>query len=184
MEKEVWLPVENWEDFYEVSSLGRVRSLSRFKKNGNNKYLQRGRVLKLAPFSNGYLFVQLQDKPKKECRLVHRLVAEAFIPNPDNKKEVNHISGDKTDNRVKNLEWVTRSENQIHRNRVLGKHTSFWEKRRSIRCVETGEEWGSIIEASGDLNIGSSAIVNQLKGWQQTCKGLHFEYINKKEKES
>ena len=184
MYEEVWKPIKGWERFYRVSNLGRVQSLDRTIKNGHKHRTLKGRILKQSFFSNGYLFVYLQDKPRKECHLVHRLVAETFIPNPDNKKEVNHISGDKTDNRAVNLEWATRSENLIHRSRVLGMHTGFWGKRRAIRCIEFGKEWESIIEASKELKIGRSAIVNQLKGRQQTCKGLHFEYINKKRKES
>lgn len=180
MDEEVWKPIREWEGLYEISSHGRVRSLDRLLKNSHGKYVLKGRILKQASFSNKYLFVLLQDKPRKESYLVHRLVAQAFIPNPDGKKEVNHISGDKTDNRVINLEWATRSENLIHRNRVLGMHTSFWEKRRAIWCIEFEKEWESITEASKELKIGKSAIVNQLKGRQQTCKGLHFKYVEKK----
>ena len=185
MEKEVWLSVENWEDFYEVSSLGRVRSLSRSKKNGNNKYLQKGKVLKLASFSNGYLFVQLPDKPRKECRLVHRLVAEAFIPNPDNKKEVNHISGDKTDNRVVNLEWATRSENLIHRHRVLGIVPDGCKNSKKIRCIETGQEFQSISECSRVMGLWKSQISAHLlrKKGNACVGGFHFEYVEL-EKES
>ena len=178
MDEEVWKPIEEWEGLYEISSHGRVRSLDRLVRNRCGKYMLKGRMLKQSSFSNKYLFVQLQDNPRKECRLVHRLVAQAFIPNPNGKKEVNHISGDKTDNQVTNLEWVTRSENLVHRNRVLKIHSSFWKKRKAIRCIETREEWGSITEASEELKIGKTAICNQLKGWQQTCKGLHFEYID------
>lgn len=183
MDEEVWKPIKGWEGLYEISSYGRVRSLDRLLKNNHAKYVRKGRILEQSFCTSGYLFVLLQDKSHKKNYLVHRLVAQAFIPNSNGKKEVIHISGDKTDNRAVNLKWATRSEKQIHRNRVLGKHSSFWEKRRAIRCIELEREWGSIIEASKELKIGRTAICNQLTGRQQTCKGLHFEYV-KLEKES
>lgn len=69
--------------------------------------------------SKGYFHVILYEKKKRFCRQVHRLVAETFIPNPEHKPEVNHINGIRNDNRVENLEWATRSENELHKYRVL-----------------------------------------------------------------
>lgn len=102
---EIWKPIVGINDKYEVSNLGRVRSLGYktpliFKPRF---YLR-----------SEYLLVRLTVDGKRKYFSIHRLVAEAFIPNPDNKPCVNHINGIKTDNRVKNLEWVTRSENQYH----------------------------------------------------------------------
>ena len=89
---------------YEVSTLGNVRSW----KSGAPK------ILNSLPNNHGYLYVQLYINGKHEKHLVHRLVAQAFIPNPLNKREVNHIDGCKFNNRVENLEWSTRSENNQH----------------------------------------------------------------------
>ena len=78
------------------------------------------KILKPYKGSSGYEHIILYKEKSKKTFDLHRLVASSFIPNPENKKEVNHKNGIKTDNRVKNLEWVTRSENLIHRRRVLG----------------------------------------------------------------
>lgn len=119
MEKvEIWKPIKNIEH-YEVSNLGNVRTVRRVVKFGKNKRLVLESLVKQR-FRGKYLSVNIK---KKTC-YVHRLVAEAFIPNLDNKKEVNHKNGVKTDNRAENLEWVTHQENAVHSFKVLGNHSS------------------------------------------------------------
>lgn len=108
---ENWKPVKDYEGIYEVSDTGLVRSLDRVD---SLKRFKRG-VLK-SPYDNGrgYLCVNLKAKGKQAQKTVHRLVAQAFIPNPDNLPEVNHIDGNKKNNHVSNLEWCTVSENKKH----------------------------------------------------------------------
>jgi hypothetical protein len=106
--KREWKNIEDYEKRYAVSNEGYVKSFIRYKL--------------LKPFKNkkGYLCVTLCEFYNKEYRRVHRLVAEAFLPNPKNKPEINHKDGNKENNRVDNLEWVTCSENMKHRRNKLG----------------------------------------------------------------
>lgn len=107
--KEVWKPIPNLEKFYLVSNLGRFKSL------GNRAGASKSeKILKLKVMHDGYLYARLSNNGKQIFVNAHRIVAKVFIPNPENKKEVNHINLIKDDNRVSNLEWVTPKENLKH----------------------------------------------------------------------
>lgn len=112
---EEWRPVKGYEGFYEVSNKGNVRSLDR--KSG--RYVRKGRWLRpfLVPDENGYKHVCLSAYGVREQKAVHRLVAEAFVRNPDNKPQVNHIDENKLNNTADNLEWVTQQENLSYSNK-------------------------------------------------------------------
>lgn len=112
--KENWKPIKKFEKLYLISDLGRVKSLSRTVLHNNNKTTTVERILKANDNGNGYKYVDLSYKGVRTRAYVHRLVAEHFIRNPYGKPEVNHLNGDKSDNRLKNLEWVTRAENEAH----------------------------------------------------------------------
>ena len=105
--KEYWKPIDETNGRYEVSNLGRVRSMKQY-------YGVIGRIMPQTIQRSGYHYVMLHVNNKPTCRRVHRLVAKAFIPNPDNLKEVNHKDGNKDNNQVSNLEWCTRSQNVKH----------------------------------------------------------------------
>ncbi len=116
LEGEIWNPIENYENKYEVSNLGRVKTL---KRGRYNPLLKRDSIFLEKILLNqkdkaGYCRVGLYKKGKLKGFTVHRLVAKAFIPNSENKPEVNHVNEIKTDNRAENLEWCTRSENMNH----------------------------------------------------------------------
>ena len=111
-----WRAVAGYEGLYEVSSYGDVKSLGRTvaRSGGQGPLRVNEKVRKAHVTAKGYLRMTLSSDSTDRHFMVHRLVAEAFIPNPEVKPEVNHRNGDKRDNRVTNLEWVTSSENQIH----------------------------------------------------------------------
>ena len=117
MENEIWKPVRNWEDFYQISNMGRLKHLNYL--HWNIEKITNGTKL-----NNGYLKSTFKKKPNIEQVLIHRIVAEMFIPNPEKKPCVNHKNGIKTDNRVDNLEWVTYKENERHSYDVLNKKPS------------------------------------------------------------
>jgi len=107
METEIWKDISGYKDCYQVSDFGRVKSLSRFQSTTE-------RILKGESDNRGYIRVRLSTHNETKKYQVHRLVSLAFIPNPENKLQINHISGITSDNHYKNLEWCTQSENMIH----------------------------------------------------------------------
>lgn len=111
MEQEIWKPIKGFEGLYEISNRGRVKSLSRIRPNGMN-CLYKERILKNRLDKGGYYRAALlRNDGKTHLIPIHRLIAEAFIPNPDNKPCIDHINTIKTDNSIDNLRWVTWKEN-------------------------------------------------------------------------
>lgn len=115
METEIWKDVVGFEGKYEVSNMGRVKSVARFRKSkGGCEALIREKILTPKQNKSGYLTVHLRDSDVNKYPFIHRLVAEAFIINCENKNTVNHIDADKTNNCVTNLEWNTCTEQMQH----------------------------------------------------------------------
>ena len=114
VKEEVWKDVVGYEGYYQVSNLGNVKSVDRYVSNNSKQMLVKGRLMNLKQDKKGYLRVNLSKNNHVTFTPVHRLVAMAFIPNLENKPQVNHIDGVKTNNNVSNLEWVTNLENMQH----------------------------------------------------------------------
>ena len=118
---------------------------------------------------------------KKTIKSVHRLVAETFIPNKLNKQEVNHIDGNKANNNVNNLEWVTSSENKNHACRTGLNNRSLYDAgkpKKKVVILETGETFESIHECARKLGCTHPAVVHCLNGETKTCMGYRIVYYN------
>ena len=143
-----------------------------------------GKILKEKIARNGYSQVGLYDVNKKiRWNGVHRYVALAFIPNPDNKTHVNHIDGNKQNNTVSNLEWATSHENEIHKCYVLKNTRGVSHKARAVRCVETGEVFPSVRLAALSINRCHSQLSACLNGKKLTSGGYHWVYADATEYE-
>ena len=178
MNKEIWKDIVGYEGLYQVSNYGRVRSLDRTytqkARNGSIlKHTYKGQILKPNNVS-GYLQVNIQKHKKRNDQKIHRLVAEAFIPNLNNLPQVNHIDGNKHNNHVDNLEWVTTSENQLHSYYVLKNNL-----KPVIQYDLEGnfiKEWEATKIASIKLNIHASNITNCCKNNRKTAGGYIWKY--------
>lgn len=114
MTKEIWKDVKGYEEFLQISNLGRILTKERMINRGRGKVLKPATILKPYKMTTGYWGIKVEMNGIRKSFIIHRLVAEAFIPNPENKPEVNHIDSDKLNPKADNLEWVTREENRQH----------------------------------------------------------------------
>ena len=139
---ELWKPVYGYENLYEVSSEGRVRSLNRYTTFRGNKKFVEGKVLRPQERRHGYLSVWLYTGDSRRQVSVHRLVAEAFCERKDGQTEVNHLNENKQDNRASNLEWCTKSENCSYGSRpssISRKNTNGKRSKAVVQSTMDGE---------------------------------------------
>jgi len=179
---EEWRPIAGYEGLYEVSNMGRVRSITRYKK-----------VIKPTITNSGYYQYQLWHNGTYRTGLAHRLVAKAFVPNPDNKPVVNHIDENKLNNFVSNLEWVTHVENcrfgtaikrrtahlDYSKRRINNKHQIEVVSKPIIQLDENGNQlcrWESITKCAAAIGVSRSAIGNAIKRGGKTRQGFRFCY--------
>lgn len=173
---EIWKPIEGYEGLYEVSSYGNVRSLDREVNQSNGSIGHyRGKQLKGEYDNKGYKRFRLSKNNKSRKIFAHRLVANAFIPNPFNKPFVNHIDETHDNNKVENLEWCTYVENMNHG--TIRKRLSNIKKKK-IKCITDGRKFESVNEASLFYNIPRRSISNVLTGARKRVYGLQFKYDN------
>ena len=157
---EVWRDIPGFDGRYQASNLGRIKGPRGLNKPFKNR--------------NGYLVATLYTSRGKIRTGAHRLVAMAFLPNPENKPQINHKNGKRSDNRPVNLEWVTCSENNLHRRRVL--KGGGGRPKRPVRCLDTGVVYPSISEAATATGSIVEKILECCKGRRMRTNGLRWAY--------
>lgn len=191
--EEIWKDIAGYEGLYQVSNFGQVKSLARIKTNKLiGEHFVKEKIMKSRLSPSGYLSIGLTKNGKQIGYRVHRLVAQTFISNPENKAEVNHKNGIKIDNRIENLEWNTSSENTIHALKTgLMIPKRGVENNRSI-CVNQYDlegnfikTWSAIKDIKRQLKYDTKAIISCCKHRKHynTAYGYKWEYAEHLEKD-
>lgn len=194
-----WRDISGWEGFYQVSKHGEIRSLDRYVQSKNNTLrIAKGRIIQPDVVDSGYKYFHMYDPKRNSGRkqqfcLVHRAVAEQWIPNPENKPCVNHLDGNKLNNSVSNLEWVTYKENTAHAiefglidysNRefteCMKENFDKWndKQKRPVKIIETGHSFDSMTACANFLNekCGASDIKQAATNGTQIY-GVHVKFV-------
>ena len=172
--REEWRDVAGYEGYYQISNLGRIKGAPRQACNGS--------ILKQHLSTTGYPTVSLSVGCVAKHKTVHRLLAEAFIPNPNNLPEVNHINGDKTDYRLSNLEWCSHRENMQHAvmtgllDPLKSQKISAAKMRKTV-VRDDGAVFASLHEAAEKSGTCAGNVCKVLKGIRPLANGHSFEYV-------
>lgn len=181
--EEIWKDVDGYNGIYQVSNIGRVRSFIEWK----DRISENPRILKPQSQKTGYVFVYLSKDNEHRAQRIHRLVADAFIPNPMNKPEVNHIDGNKKNNCVTNLELATRSENSKHAFRIglreftEKQYEQIMSRAKPVQQMLNGEvvaEHRSSADAQRTTGICRMSISKCYRGMLKTAGGYYWRYAN------
>lgn len=169
---EIWKDIKGYEKLYQISNKGRIKSLERktFKadKYGQSLLLHKEKILTNNIMKSGYSMITLYKSGKPKSYFIHRLVAQAFIPNPNNYKEINHIDKDRKNNNVNNLEWCTRAYNNAY-----SKAKAVNQYNLQGKFIKT---WESAKQAAEENNIYRSNITSCCKGKAKTTGGFMWKY--------
>lgn len=179
--EEIWKGIKGYESRYQISNIGRVKSLRKYVYN----HFSKEKILTPVVTKKGYLQIRLSDGKKFKGYRIHRLVAEAFIPNPENKPQVNHINGNKQDNRVENLEWCTNKENMIHaaKNKLLKDVSG----NKNPNCKKINQydlygnhikKWKSIYDITETLGIDRHLITKCCTFKRDSASGYIWRYTD------
>lgn len=184
----IWKDIKGYEGLYQISNVGQVKSLDRIvKHSGENERIQKGRILK--PFFNkdtGYVEIGLSKNGKSKKHRIHRLVADAFVPNLENKLEVNHIDEDKQKNTAINLEWCTRKENENHGTKQMRKKSNTDYKaigKKNMKKVmqydidgNLVKEWESLSQINKELGYSTGNISSCCNGKLKKIYGSIWKF--------
>ena len=177
MSSEIWKPIKDYEGLYEVSSLGRIKSMpKKFIRNGAVTHFEE-KILTPSD-SHGYRSVVLTKNGIHKTHSVHRLVALAFIQNPNNYTQINHKDENKSNNRVENLEWCTPHENTEHYHKTLRNGKPMYNQKACLQIID-GEviaEYKSLNEASRRTGVSVSNIYCCCIGKTTTAGGYQWKY--------
>lgn len=185
--EEIWKDIEGYEGRYQVSNLGQVKRLASVTTGRWGITHLKELIMKQTSDDEGYLSVGLTKDNKQTSYRVHRLVAQAFIPNLENKPEVNHKDGVKYNNLSTNLEWCTDSENMIHalehglfrpnRHHLASiSHLGTAKTSKRVRCIETGQIFRSQLEADRQLGLRDGSVSNA-RLHNRPVNGMTFELL-------
>lgn len=179
-----WAPIKGYEGYYEVSDSGQVRSLDRVIKAKNGiSYHKRGKIMKLTQIMShnepGYLVVNLRKNGNSCVCFVHQLVAESFIPNPNNLPVVNHKNGNKTKNEVSNLEWTTYKDNNLHALANGLRQPRGTKVKQIDSSGNVVDVFRSVCEASRKTGIGRGSISHCINGRCNRAGGFLWERVGK-----
>jgi hypothetical protein len=174
---EIWKDVVGYEGIYQVSNKGRVKRIGKYRNQITE--WESNKILKPGVKNNGYLFCQLSKDNKTSPKMIHRLVAEAFIDNPYSKPTVNHIDGNRANNNVSNLEWATYTENNVHSLYELnGYKAGDYRNKRGSKVVLQYDLQGNFIKEypsyrESQRQTGINAIDVVCRGDRQKQKRQH-----------